>query len=140
MRYREAPMPFLTYLFWPNPGMTGYGNPKVLALLAISAGFFLASYLLRRWRSAVQNSVTKRLSRSWAPAAFWFGLAALSMTVARAEGVSFVSMRFWWVVWLLALALFLVVQVRLWRARHYEVLPGQQVEDPRAKYLPRKKK
>tara|TARA_Y100000310_G_C19951035_1_gene476848 strand:+ start:120 stop:314 length:195 start_codon:yes stop_codon:yes gene_type:complete len=63
------------------------------------------------------------------------------MVVCRVEGISYLSMRMWWFVWLLAIAFFVFLQVKMFRARHYEVLPNEQhIEDPKEKYLPKKKK
>jgi hypothetical protein len=56
------------------------------------------------------------------------------------ESVGFLSIRFLWVFWIAVLALYLLVQVRVFRARHYEVLPSQRTDDPRSRYLPKRKK
>lgn len=63
------------------------------------------------------------------------------MVISRAEGISFLSMRVLWLIWLIVLLLVIVLQIKLFRMRHYEKLPAQKrEEDPREKYLPRKKK
>ena len=133
-------MQIVTYLLWPNPEAATYDNPKVMALLAVCAGFVLLSFVIRRWRLHVSNPVTRRLSKSWSSAALWFGLVGLVLAVARVEQISYISMRLWWAVWLLCLILVLVVQTRRWRALHYQVLPKEKTNDPREKYLPKKKK
>ncbi len=130
----------LVYLFWPRPGATTYDNPKVVFLLFLCAGLIVASFVVRRWRRRLQNPVTKRLSRSWSSALFWFGLTSLFLIVARAEDVSFLSMRFLWVVWSLGAALFLFFQVKQFRMRHYEKLPTEIQEGPLEQYLPRRKR
>jgi hypothetical protein len=131
---------FFMYLVWPNPGNASYGNPKIQALLVLSFGLILLSFILRLWRRRAQNPVAKRLSRSWPTAAFWFGFVALILTVSRVENVSFLSMRLLWVFWALGLALFLYVQIRSFRVRYYQPLPHEHTEDPREKYLPRRKR
>lgn len=133
-------MQILSYLFYPNPGNADYTSPKALVLLVVCGLLVLAALTLRQWRKSSKNPVTKRLSRSWPTAAFWFGFIGLVLVASRAEEISYVSMRFWWVVWLGALLFYLWLQVRLWRARHYEPLPGMKVDDPREKYLPKKKR
>ena len=131
----------LTYLFWPNPGMPvgGYGNPKVLLLFGCGVALIIAGAVIRSWRRRMQNPVTKRLSSSWSAAAFWFGIVSIFLTVSRVEMISFVAMRILWLIWALSVALYLLFQIRSFRARHYEVLPKERIDDPRTKYLPKRK-
>jgi uncharacterized membrane protein YfcA len=132
-------MQYVTYWLWPNPGNAHYDNPKVIALLLVCAGFVLASFVLRYWRKKVRNPITKKLSRSWASATLWFGIVGLIMLVSRVEQVSFLSMRILWVVWLASILVYMFFQIRLFRARHYETLPREHRDDPRDRYLPKKK-
>lgn len=132
-------MNFLSYIFWPRPPATGYDNPKIQVALAVCALLIVASFALRYWRKSVQNAQTKKLSRSWPSAALSFGLVGLVLVVARAEDISYISMRFWWVLWAIFAVLYVVLQVRLFRARHYQTLPSKKVEDPRKKYLPKRR-
>lgn len=133
-------MPIVTYLLWPNPEAVPYDNPKVMALLVVCVAFIVLSFVLKRWRMRVGNPITRRLSKSWAGAAIWFGAVGLVLAVARVEQISYISMRLWWAVWLLALIFTVFVQAKRWRAMHYEVLPKERVNDPREKYLPKRKK
>lgn len=133
-------MSFLTYLFWPNPANASYSSPKALVLLIFCALLILGSIAIGQWRKRSRNPITKKLSRSWPSAAFWFGFVGLGLVVARVEQIGYVSMRLWWVVWIGAFAFYLWLQIRLWRARHYEVIPGARTEDPRTQYLPGKKR
>ncbi|MBM3227986.1 hypothetical protein FJZ27_03975 [Candidatus Peribacteria bacterium] len=130
----------LSYLFWPNPQATSYDSPKVVAILVACAAMVALSFAVRSWRVRQTNPVTKRLSRGWSAALLLFAGFALVFVVARVEGISFVSMRVWWIVWAVALVFVLLAQVRRWRAMHYEVLPSSSIHDPREKYLPKKKK
>lgn len=130
----------LKYILWPNLGTTTYDNPKVLVLLGIAAGLMVLSFIVRFWRKRVQNSVTRKLSRSWSSASFWFGFVALILAVSRVEGISYVSMRLWWIVWVVMLVVYVFFQVKLFRMRHYEKIATEVLEDPRAKYLPKRKK
>ena len=68
---------------------------------------------------------------------FGFGLLFL---IARTENISYVSMRFWWVVWLLCALLFIVFQVRQYGSKYYKVLPKKKVKNKNARYLPKQKK
>lgn len=133
-------MEFLSYLFWPNPGNADYSNPKVIALLILCALLVLGSFIVRRWRAGIVNPMTKKLSRSWSGAMAWFGIAGLIMVVSRVEDIQFLAMRFLWVLWGLIALAYVLIQLRLFRARHYEVLPKETVIDPRDKYLPGKRR
>ena len=130
----------LVYLFWPNPANAYYNSPKAIALIVVCGLLVLGSFALSFWRKRMRNSVTRKLTRSWPSAAFWFGLTGLVMVICRAEEIQFLSMRFLWVLWLALAVLFVILQIRLWNARHYEVLPTVTKEDPMGKYLPGKKK
>ena len=130
----------LTYLFWPNPGNASYDSPKALALLVFCIALIVGSFAIAAWRKKTANQVMRKLSKSWAGASFWFGLIGLVLVVSRVENIQFVAMRFLWLLWLVAAALYLFVQWRVYRARYYEVLPTHTIADPRAKYLPRQKR
>ena len=134
-------MNILTYLFYPNPGHLTYGSTQILLLLALCGGLILLSFLIRIWRTRQTNAVTKRLSRSWSSVALWFGISGLVLTVSRVEKIQFIAMRFLWVIWAAVLILAVVLQYRMFRMRHYEVMPRKAAkDDPGAKYLPGKKK
>lgn len=132
--------PLLTYLFYPNPGAAAYGDPWVIAVLVLCAALVAGAIAVRRWRAHLENAVTKKLSRTWSAALFWFGCVGFVLTIARVEKIQFVAMRFLWVLWVIGLLLYVVAQVRIFRMRHYAVLPRVTREDPRAKYLPGRKK
>jgi hypothetical protein len=134
--YPFSTMSLFSYLFWPNPGIVSYGHPTVIFLLFLCGGLVLLSLGIKLLRGRSRNSVTRKLSRSWSTAAFSFGLLGLVLTLSRAEGVQFVSMRFWWFVWGSALLGYVLFQCWQFRTRHYTVLPKQRTDDPRRKYLP----
>jgi len=134
-------MQILSYLFWPNPYAPDYSNPKVVLLLLVCGVLVVGSFALKRWRKNKKNAVTKKLSRSWPSAAFWFGLIGLFLVVSRVEGISYVSMRVWWLVWFVTMGIYVGIQIKMYSMRNYEVLPKEQsADDPREKYLPKKKK
>ena len=134
-------MSILIYLFYPNPGHLTYGSTQILLLFALCGGLLVASLLIRLWRTRQTNAVTRKLSRSWSSVAFWFGISGLVLTVSRVEKIQFIAMRFLWVVWVAVLALALVLQYRMFRMRHYAVVPRKVMpDDPGAKYLPGKRK
>ena len=128
-----------SYLFWPNPGASSYDNPRVMVLLCVGAALILLSFIVRYVRRSM-GTQGRKLSKSWSSMFFWSGVVALVLTVSRVEQISYVSMRFWWIVWVASILLFVVVQWRRWRSLHYQVLPQQSVNDPRDKYLPHKKR
>lgn len=131
----------LTYLFWPNPPAPFYSSPKVAALLAVCISFLVASFIIRKWQRSHQNPITKKLARTWPTALRWFGGIGLFLVVCRVEGISYVSIRFWWVLWAVGLLIYIFAQYKLFSAKHYEVLPKEQLSaDPRDKYLPGKKR
>ncbi len=82
----------------------------------------------------------RKLSKSWPTASLWFGLVGLILVVARAEGIQYIAMRFWWVLWVAAGIAYLFFQFRLFRARHYEIIPAKKVIDVRDEYLPKAKR
>ncbi|NOS67004.1 MAG: hypothetical protein HOO67_01400 [Candidatus Peribacteraceae bacterium] len=133
-------MEFLAYLFYPNPGRLTYSSPVIIAALVACAALVVLSFAIKYWRGQVQNAVTKKLSRAWSSISFWFGLTGLVLVVARVEKIQFVAMRFLWVLWALVLILLIALQWRIFRSRHYEVLPRVGKVDPRDQYLPGKKK
>lgn len=133
-------MDFLRYLFWPNPGSANYGDPSIIALLLLTVGMIVSSFVLSYWRKRQTNPITRKLSVSWSRAAFWFGLFGLVMVVSRVEDIQFIAMRFLWIVWAAFLMLYVVFQYKKWRMKHYEVLPSVSVVDPRDRYLPKKKR
>ncbi len=134
-------MDLLTYLFYPNPGRVTYGSAGVLIAFAVCGGLIVGAALIRLWRTRLTTAITKKLSRSWSAVSFWFGVIGLLLTVSRVEKIQFVAMRFLWVLWALLLVALVILQYRIFRMRNYEVLPRTVApDDPRAKYLPGKKK
>lgn len=130
---------FFSYWFYPRPGATSYENPKVLLLLAFCALLFLGSFAVSLFRKRRENSVTKRLMKSWPAAMRWFGGIGILLVIARAEDIQFLSIRALWVLWVLLVVVFFVIQAWRFRLKHYTILPKEYVEDPRDKYLPKKK-
>lgn len=133
-------MEFLTYLFWPNPANAEYTSPKAIALIVACLVLIVASFVLPRWRARMHDVQLKKVSRSWATACGWFGWTGLFLVIARVEEFQYLSMRFLWVVWGLALLAYLFFQVRIYRGRYYEVIPNRPTADARAEYLPKRKK
>src|SRR3989344_2355859 len=129
-------MEILSYLFWPNLGVGSYGSPTVAMLLALCGSFVVLALVLRIWRGRLGDSILRKLSRSWSRSAFVFGITGLFLVVSRVEGISYISMRFLWVVWLFFLLAYLFVQMRVFRSRYYRTLPQERADDPRAEYLP----
>jgi len=131
---------FLIYLVWPNPGNASYDNPKIQALLVVCVLLIIFSFAMRFWRRSMRNPVTKRLSRTWSPAAFWFGLIGLVLVVSRVESIGFLAMRLWWIILAGVVAFYLFIQYKIFRARHYQQVPREFTDDPRERYLPHRKK
>ncbi len=130
----------LSFLFYPNPANADYSSPKSIVLLVLCILLMVGAAGISVWRRKLSNPVTKKLSRSWPNASFWFGFSGLILVISRVEQIQFISMRAWWIVWLALAAFYIFLQVRLFRARHYEVLPKVVSTDPRAKYLPKKRR
>ncbi len=133
-----SPYLTLTHWFWPNPGLWQYSNPKVLALIFLALLLMIGSFVLRAWRVRVTNSMTRKLSASWASASFWFGLLALFLIICRTEQIQFLAMRILWVVWFLCLVLYIGVQFFVFKKRHYTIVARDIIADEREKYLPRR--
>ena len=130
----------LRYLFYPNPGQAEYTSMSMLIVAGVCAALIIVSFVIRFWRKGLTNPVTRKLSKSWSSVSFWFGVSGLLLVVCRVERIQFLAMRFLWVIWALLLIIYVILQIRLFRMRHYEVIPMAKVEDPRDKYLPKKKK
>lgn len=130
----------LFWIFDPHPLPASYTSPNVMGLAVVLAALLVAALGLRIWRSRQQNQVLRKLSRSWAPACFWFAIVGIVLLISRTEDVLFLSMRLFWIVWAAALLGYIAVQVRVFRARHYSVLPSERIVDPRSKYLPKRKR
>lgn len=131
---------WIQYIFWPNPGNAHYDNPKVIALIILSLLLVVGSFVISRWRMHLSNQSLKKVSKSWPTASVWFGLTGLLFTISRVEQIQFLAMRLLWFIWALILVLYVVAQVRAVRMRTYEVLPSVKKDDPRAKYLPKRKR
>jgi len=131
---------FFHYWFYPNPGLAGYNKPSIIALIVICAVLIIGSFALSYWRSHLENAVTKKLSKTWSSVMFWFGIVGIIMVISRVHQIQFFAMRFLWVLWVLGLAVYGFLQMRIFRSRHYEVIKQERVIDPRDRYLPGKKK
>ena len=132
--------PWLSYLFWPNPGNAGYDSPKAMALIIACVLLVILSFIFSWWRRSNASAAVRKISKSWSTAMLWFGLIGLVLIIARVEQIQFLAMRFMWLLWGISLVLYLMVQMRVYRLRYYEVLPTKKVVDPRSKYLPKRKK
>jgi len=138
--FARAVRPWFRFFFYPNPGNAQYGSPMQTTLIILCVALIAFSFGLWYWRKHLQNPVTRKLSRSWGSASFWFGIAGLVLVVARVEEIQFLAMRLLWVLWWAGVAVYLFFQVRTFRARHCKVLPKERVFDPRDRYLPGKRK
>lgn len=130
---------FLIYWVWPNPGAWTYSDPKVSTAIVLALVLLVGSFALSAWRRRQSNPQTRLLSASWSSASFWFGFIALFLIVCRVEYIQFLAMRVLWVVWFVALALYIFFQILQFRRKHYTVLGRPTIVDVREKYLPRKK-
>ena len=137
LQFLRTIRPYLRYFFAVNPGGATYGT--MTGLLVLCGALFVFSFVIRFWRRRITNAVTKNLSRSWSSTAFWFAIIGFLFIVCRVEGIQFLAMRFFWVLWGLGAALYLFFQVQQFRARHYRVLPKEHSHDPRERYLPKKR-
>lgn len=131
---------FFSFFFYPNPGNAYYSSPKSLALLIFCVLLMVAAAGISIWRRRLSNAVTKKLTRSWSAASFWFGFSGLLLVIARVEQIQFLAMRILWVIWIAIAVFYIFLQWKFFRMRHYEVLPKEVSHDPRAKYLPKKRR
>lgn len=130
----------LKYLFRPLPAHLEYSSPLITSLLLVCAALLIASVGLRFWRKKLRNPITKKLTQSWSGVSLGLSLVGFVLVVSRVEGIQYLAMRFFWVIWAVVAALYVVLQLKLWRSRYYQVLPRAQVVDPRDQYLPKAKK
>ena len=133
-------MQVLRYVFYPNPGQVTYASSSMVGLLVCSGMLLLASITIRVWRRTLPSSVTKRLTRSWASASFWFAILGVVFVVARVEGIQFLAMRLLVILWWGGLLLTAFFQGRQFLARNYAVVPSVKTMDPNEKYLPKRRK
>ena len=68
----------------------------------------------------------------------WFSGIGIVLSISRAEGIQFFSMRILWVLWVLGMLAYSIIQIWKFRLKHYTVMPKAYTEDPREKYLPGK--
>jgi hypothetical protein len=114
---------FLRHFLSLNPtSVAHYSSPEILVMFALAAACFVAWFLLRRWHKK-QQSLTRKLSASWSIVSFWFGVVALLLIISRVERVQVMAAPFLWLFWAVGLLAYVFVQWRLFRAKHYEVLP-----------------
>lgn len=132
--------PLLRYWFYPNPGLAAYGDAWVIWLLVLCGALVALGITLRIWRRRLMNPVLRKLSKSWPTISLALGITGAVLVVCRVERIQFLAMRFLWILWLLAGLFALVLHVRLYRLRFYEVLPAARAQDPREKYLPTPKR
>lgn len=130
----------LSFWFWPNPGNADYSSPKAIVLIVLCIAAIVAAVVLPRVRNGWTNPQLKKLSRTWAAACAWFGGTGLVLVICRVEEIQYLAMRFLWVIWGAALLAYLAIQVKLYRARYYEVIPNAPMQDARAAYIPKAKK
>ena len=128
---------FLLYLFYPNPGHAVYTSTPIVSALVLCCAMVLLSFGITLWRGRLRSAVTKKLSRSWSSICFWFGCTGFVLVIARVEKIQFLAMRFLWVLWALLLFVLVLFQYRIFRMRHYQVLPRSiSQKDSRSRYLP----
>ena len=130
---------FFSYLFWPNPGIVAYGDPHPRIAFVVCGLLLLSACAFRVVRARSRCGSFRRLTHSWTRAALWFGGSGIFLTIARTEGIQYLAMRFWWVIWGGSLVVYTVVQCRRARLLWYEILPSSPSQDLREKYLPHKK-
>lgn len=130
----------LVYFFWATPPIADYASPKVIGLFLLAFLLIAGSYYLSYRMRKQEQAVLRKFGKSWSSAMFWFGIVALVLLLSRTEGISFLSMRFFWVLWVLAVIAYAYLQYRLFTRRYHVIVPSQVVEDPRDAYLPKKGK
>lgn len=128
----------LSYLFWPNPGGSSYGNLRIVVAIILGVALLLGAVFLSVMRRRSAHPLLRRLSGTWSAGALWFGSTALFLAIARVEEIQYLAMRVWWVAWVVVFAVFMVFQWRRVHVLWYDILPSSPLIDPRAKYLPRK--
>jgi preprotein translocase subunit YajC len=130
----------LSYLFWPNNGTTPYSSTSVATFLVVCVLFIIISYYLRKWISKQSNKQTRKLTKSWPSILQWYGFIGVVLAVSRAEGILYLSMRIWWILWGATFVAIAILQWRKFTNKHYTVVEEVKVNDPRDKYLPKKKR
>lgn len=127
------------YLFHLNPGTADYASSKAMVLLIICLFLVITGLVIRFIRSRSEDKMFKKLSAGWPAAGYWFGGTGLFLIICRVEQIAFFAMRFWWLIWLVILAVYIFFQWKLFKMRYYQKIKVEKKTDPRELYLPRRK-
>lgn len=73
-------------------------------------------------------------------ASFWLGAVGIVLTVSRAEGIQFFSMRILWLTWGLTALIYIAFQMLKFQRRHYTIIEKKRTHDERDRYLPGRKR
>jgi len=129
-----------TFSYWLNtiPG-ANFQFSKIT--LGVSVAILIAGGALWFYRKKMGKSRHKKWVRTYSVRLINLGILALGLLFVREVGIPFLSMRLWWLVWLIFLFLFSFLALKSYRkVKNRPVVVKSKKTDPRAKYLPKKKK
>lgn len=132
--------PFLTlhYYFNPYPG-SGFQFSKII--LAGCLVVFLLGIFILFYRKKKAQPRHKKWIQTYGKRIINMAIVALGLLFVREVGIPYFSMRLWWGIWAIMLLIFSFMALKQFRKANrltLEIKPKAQ--DPRAKYLPKKKK
>ena len=96
----------LQYYFTPRPDPNFQFTKLTLLVVAI---FFLLSFVLKIYRRKyAKDPIVKKMIKQYPGRLLAFGTVLLLLLILREAGIPYLSMRMWWIVWLLILIYWVV--------------------------------
>ena len=117
-----------------------YTSFAIAFIVIMFFGSFILNYLRKKH---IQDPVLKKTVRAIPKCMRWVSLIALILTLSRLEGVPYLSMRIWWIVLLLGMITFEIINWRKYfiRTKQKEKYAGKIDENnEKTKYIPKKKR
>lgn len=134
----------MNQLFTLSYWFTGYPNSSfnyTIITFVVSALIILAGLGIMMYRKKIKQSRHRSWMRSYSRRLINLGIVALFLLFFREVGIPYLSMRFLWVLWLIVVVIVSVVAFKQYKkATERAVTTVAKPKDPRAKYLPKKKK
>lgn len=128
----------LSYYFAPYPNPNFQFSKITLAICAL---ILVAGIALIFFRKKMGSSKQQKWIRLYGKRLVNMGILGLALLFFREVGIPYFSMRIWWVVWLILLIAFSVLAVKhAIKAKNQVTVVKPKAEDPRTKYLPKRKK
>ena len=111
---------------------------------AFAGIMFLGSFIVEHIRKhQINDEIAKKSLRSLPKAMRFVSIIALILTLARLEGLPYLSMRIWWIALILVFIIFEIyafIKFRKNKQKHVLYATTNKNQEEVTKYLPKKKK